>query len=345
MAVIPGTGHLLFRPPAPSYTEEDFPGELLWVPPGRPGDPRVAALLLEVPSARYLLVYLHGNAEDMGHAINPLRRLARMLEIHVLAVEYPGYGVSPGTPSIDAAMCAVRTALRFVVDSLQWPLDSVLLMGRSLGAAFAIRAASERPVAGLCLLASFTSLQDVVRHHAGPLSYLIPDVLPNERVLKSVRSRTLVVHGSADTLIPPSHGERLYEAAGAEEKKWVLVEGAGHNADLLARTELLVPMLRLFELPDYSFSDLSVPCHFFANPEAAQKLREQHAQALEGDEAQARKPVIGERRVEQVWDADCCFDTEDADAEGWEGSTAATQNEPSDVSGASAREDHEILRL
>ena len=43
----------------------------------------------------------------------------------------------------------------------------------------------------------------------------------------------LIIHGDADTLIPPSHAERLYAAAN-EPKRLVLVPGAGHN-DVLVR--------------------------------------------------------------------------------------------------------------
>ena len=44
----------------------------------------------------------------------------------------------------------MKTA-RYVVETLKWPLDSVIVMGRSLGAAFACRAALEFKPAGLVL--------------------------------------------------------------------------------------------------------------------------------------------------------------------------------------------------
>ena len=44
----------------------------------------------------------------------------------------------------------------------------------------------------------------------------------------------LLLHGSADPVIPYSHSERLFERAG-EPKRLVLVEGAGHTEALTPR--------------------------------------------------------------------------------------------------------------
>jgi fermentation-respiration switch protein FrsA (DUF1100 family) len=48
---------------------------------------------------------------------------------------------------------------------------------------------------------------------------------------KLARSRTplLVLHGEDDTLIAPEEGRAAYEASGAEDKRFVLVPGRGHN--------------------------------------------------------------------------------------------------------------------
>jgi fermentation-respiration switch protein FrsA (DUF1100 family) len=43
-----------------------------------------------------------------------------------------------------------------------------------------------------------------------------------------VHAPVLVIHGTADEVIPVSHGRRLYEAAG-QPKQALWVEGAHHN--------------------------------------------------------------------------------------------------------------------
>ena len=40
-----------------------------------------------------LVIYFHGNAEDVGLAFDLLTNFGEELKMHVLAVEYPGYGL------------------------------------------------------------------------------------------------------------------------------------------------------------------------------------------------------------------------------------------------------------
>ena len=48
-----------------------------------------------------ILIYFHGNAEDVGLAMELLAFVKDMLKVHVLAMEYPGYGVYEGEPNAD----------------------------------------------------------------------------------------------------------------------------------------------------------------------------------------------------------------------------------------------------
>ena len=40
-----------------------------------------------------LLIYFHGNAEDIGLSYEMLDHLRSSLKVNILAVEYPGYGI------------------------------------------------------------------------------------------------------------------------------------------------------------------------------------------------------------------------------------------------------------
>jgi len=46
-------------------------------------------------------LYFHGNAEDIGLASELLEYVRSLLRVHVLAIEYPGYGVYDGTPDAE----------------------------------------------------------------------------------------------------------------------------------------------------------------------------------------------------------------------------------------------------
>lgn len=40
-----------------------------------------------------LLIYFHGNAEDVGGSYEFISTLRKHLKLNILAVEYPGYGL------------------------------------------------------------------------------------------------------------------------------------------------------------------------------------------------------------------------------------------------------------
>ena len=40
-----------------------------------------------------IAIYFHGNAEDIGLAFDLLYLFGQKMQMHVLAVEYPGYGL------------------------------------------------------------------------------------------------------------------------------------------------------------------------------------------------------------------------------------------------------------
>lgn len=256
---------LLFQPPRASYTAEDLEAggaEVVWVPP----DPEIGlkfscpCALYRAPSARYLLIYFHANAEDIGQIGAGLKRIAALLEVHVLAVEFPGFGICPGPVGLGTADAVMRTVFRYVLRDLAWPADSLLVMGRSLGAALAVRAAREFRTAGLVLVAPFRSVRTVIAYHIGELAAMVfPDVLQSAEVIREVTARTIVVHGDRDEVVPLSQAEALYAASGAAQKQLIVKKEQGHNGEVLNDADVLLAMLRMFDLPDYSFTDLVIP--------------------------------------------------------------------------------------
>jgi pimeloyl-ACP methyl ester carboxylesterase len=180
-----------------------------------------------------LLIFFHGNSEDVGHTAQVLREAKRRLGIHILAVEYPGYGICSGAPSEEAVMSAGETVLRFVHEELQVPLDRVMLMGRSLGGGPAIYLASKNLCAGLVTMSTFSSIQSVVSGFAGWGGWF-PNVFDNLQHMRSVSCKTLIVHGSDDGLIPAEHATELANACGRDllgcpSVTVKIVPGAGHN--------------------------------------------------------------------------------------------------------------------
>lgn len=263
---------LLFPCPAPSYTIDSFPGELIWVPKGPmidldgDGDgliDSVPCLLLPYESARFLIIFFHSNAEDLGRCRWFCLFLRDQFQVHVLAVEYPGYGVCPGATSREAVMANAHAALQFATQALKLPLERVKLFGRSIGTGPALALAAKFRVAGVILVTPFLSVRSLFREKVGPVALMIEEWFANEEAIKEVKSPTMIIHGRKDLLIPCRHGELLYNKC-PTRKLFINPQYMDHNTNLTSDISyLIVPMFRFFALPDYSFQELKVPSWAF----------------------------------------------------------------------------------
>ncbi|RME47162.1 MAG: alpha/beta hydrolase [Caldilineae bacterium] len=182
------------------------------------------------PLAR--LLFCHGNAGNISHRLANIAGLVAV-GFSVFIFDYRGYGRSKGRPT-EAGLYADARAAWAHLSTLS-PAGGAprLLFGRSLGGAVAIGLAASLPADdapdGLIVESTFTSLGAMARQvfRLKGLERAVPGY-PSLARLARIRLPLLVVHGTADTLIPPEHGHRLYRAA--HPPKWFFpVPGAGHD--------------------------------------------------------------------------------------------------------------------
>ena len=171
------------------------------------------------------VVFAHGNAELIDMWLPTFEELPRRWGIGVLLVEYPGYGRSAGQPSEESIAETMAAAFDALALRPEIDRERIVAYGRSLGGGAACALARQRPVAGLILESTFTSVRALARR-VGLFGPLVADPFDNLEVVRSYGGPVLVVHGTRDTLIPASHGRAL--AAGSPRSTLVLVD-CGHN--------------------------------------------------------------------------------------------------------------------
>lgn len=263
---------ILFPVPAATYGAEEFGKELVWIPKKGPpprswsGEPpvdleHIPCLLLRYPSARFLVIYFHSNAEDLGLCRPFCQFLRDQFQVHVLAVEYPGYGICGGRPCPEGVTEHAHSAMYFVMEDLNWPWDSIKVMGRSIGTGPAMDLALSFRLAGLILISPFLSIQELFRDRIGSLASLaqVQDIFTNSQKAPEIRCPTLIIHGQKDSIVSVEHGRQLF-ALLKSRKLLVLPPDMEHNSNLLFNIQyFILPMFQFFSLPDYIFQDLSVP--------------------------------------------------------------------------------------
>jgi hypothetical protein len=180
-----------------------------------------------------LVVYLHGNAGNIGHRGWKVRP---MLDagMGVLLVSWRGFGGNRGSPSEEGLVRDGRAALAFAVGEGISP-GRIAFYGESLGSGVAVTVAAEQaaagdPVAALVLEAPYSSIADVAQHHYFyvPARLLLRDKFDAAARIASVKAPVLIVHGEQDRTIPIRFAKALFDRA-VEPKEALWLPAAGHN--------------------------------------------------------------------------------------------------------------------
>ena len=190
---------------------------------------RLNAWYLPNPASEKVLLWFHGNAENIGYGFEQVEFYSR-LAVNVLAVDYRGYGKSEGSPDEAGVYRDADAAYDYLTQVRHFQPKNIIVFGHSLGGAVAIDLASRRECGGLIVQSSFTSVKDMARRTFRiPLFEYIPKSRFNSLAkIRQVRAPILFVHGTRDETVPFSMGQQLFAAA-PEPKLFFPVEGAGHN--------------------------------------------------------------------------------------------------------------------
>jgi fermentation-respiration switch protein FrsA (DUF1100 family) len=190
-----------------------------WFVPAEPGDVTV--------------LVANGNGGNRTHRAS-LAAALRDEGLSVLLFDYRGYGGNPGDPTEAGLALDVRAARDYLVSDLGIRQDRLIYFGDSLGGAVVTELALAHPPAGLLLRSPFTELADTAAEHYPflPVRLLLKDRFPVVEHVRRIRVPTVVVYGSADSVVPPEQSRAVADAA-AGPVTTVEIRGADHNDPVL----------------------------------------------------------------------------------------------------------------
>jgi uncharacterized protein len=234
-----GQRALVFPVPRPSRTPSS--GELLRLPS------TVATWLAPAPG-QPVLVHFHGNGEQLAD-LDGVTTLLHQQGFGVLAVEYPGYGLAPGSPSETSLLRAGEEAVSFARDRLGIPPERLVLQGQSLGSGVAAALAARGRTARLVLISPYTSVADLSRQVIPlvPLGWLVRDRFDTRAIAPYVATPVLIVHGDRDEVIPFAMGEQL--AAAFPNARLHRIAGGDHNDLWSEHVDELIAVIGAFTTP------------------------------------------------------------------------------------------------
>jgi len=179
-------------------------------------------------SARGVILFCHGNAGNISHRLESIKLFSR-LKMSVFIFDYRGFGRSEGKPGEKGTYIDAEAAWTFLIDSKNINPRSIVVFGESLGGAIAADLATKKPIGGLIIESTFTSISDLGSeiYPFLPVRLLSRYKYDTLEKIKTIRCPKLLIHSRGDEMIPFNHGRKLFEAA-LEPKEFLEMTGT-HN--------------------------------------------------------------------------------------------------------------------
>ena len=197
-------------------------------------DIAVGCRLYEAEAGRPWILLFHGNGE-IAADYDQIAPFYGQRKINLAVADYRGYGRSGGEPTFssmvaDAALIFEALVKRLEERGLQ---EKLFVMGRSLGSISALELAVQFPgdISGVIIESGFISVTGLISHLGLPTLGLDLSAIDEEsrRKAAQIKLPVLIIHGSADSLVPYSQAEELHRCLGSESKELVPIPGAEHN--------------------------------------------------------------------------------------------------------------------
>lgn len=250
---------LLFPAPNKSYTFETL--DLFFVPrapfknnvsnfqilnPADNGIKHIPCAYIQNQNGSSKVVLLfHSNGEDLGQLWSLMESISEDWRVHVVAMEYPSYGVYPGSPSCEQISDDALNVYDYLTNEMEWEQKDIILVGRSIGTGFATHVASLRNPGMLILISAFLSIKSVIKNFACIASFLISDRLKNIEIISKVKCPKVFVHGEDDQLVPAYCSEELYQES-SSPKKLVINPDMDHDPGNIYK-QIIYPVLEFWK--------------------------------------------------------------------------------------------------
>lgn len=220
------------REPVRTWNPEDYgipagATEEQWI--DTPDGERLHAWYCRAPHAKASALFCHGNKGNLTISADIIPHLLTA-GLSVLFFDYRGYGRSTGRTTYRGVLSDALTAARHH-DSIRPRHLPSILYGFSLGGAVAAQTIRRHPFDALILQSTFTSLTDITRvlYPRLPMHLLAGNLFDTISVVRNLEVPLLVMHGTADEVIPCSMAHKLFGVCPSEKKRMHLVDDALHK--------------------------------------------------------------------------------------------------------------------
>ena len=224
--------HRTITPETFNFTEFTFHEQMLETDDGV----KLNSWFLQNEKAVATVLYLGGNGFLMVKS-RPLIEAYSKIPVNLLLVDYRGYGLSSGEPSVAGVMSDAKAAFQFLKELEASASGPIFVHGHSMGSFLSAYIADTEVVEGYILESPIADVdgwtKSLVPRILRPfIRFDIDDAIRNqnnsERV-KNIEIPLLIIGGNKDDITPFSMAETLYIKSSSVSKKLVEIENGNHN--------------------------------------------------------------------------------------------------------------------
>ena len=149
----------------------------------------------------------------------------------MLLLAWRGYSGNLGKPTEKNLYIDGETAIKWVIDNLNFDYENLIIYGESLGCAVAVELRTRHKFKSIVLEDPFTSIPDIARkrYKIYPVRNLILDKFDNYSKIDKILSPLLIISGKKDEVISHSHSKKLFFKANNPKKNLFIDEGLHNN--------------------------------------------------------------------------------------------------------------------
>ncbi len=191
-----------------------------------------------VTDSPYIILFFHGNAGNISTNVGMMHLLVAMGYSYAL-IDYPGYGMSTGHPNESNLYASGEALYQFAQDQGYQP-DQIIIFGQSLGGGVAVELAHDQPARALIIMSTLASTDSAIQDKqlAPWVTWLTSNWFDNATKIQNVQAPILLIHGTADEVLP-FHQSELLQAANAKATLLSVKEANHHNViDVYGREAL-----------------------------------------------------------------------------------------------------------
>jgi len=191
---------------------------------------RLSARFFPVALENPTVLFFYGNGETAA-GYDGIAPFYNRIGVNFFVADYRGYGASGGSPAFTLMLSDAHKVLDWVRETMEKSgfTGPLYVMGRSMGrhSAFELAVEAADRIDGVIIesgrpnLARFTIGLDEAEAHALEDAY--------HAKAHSISIPTLVIHGEMDELAPVQDAVSMHENIRAEDKRLLVIPGAGHN--------------------------------------------------------------------------------------------------------------------